>query len=351
MKTTYKLFFLLLFPYLVLANGIETGKHNKQKTISKAYKVNDDAGIDIDNQFGPVFVTTWDEDKIQIDVVIKVSGNSEDWVDKRLASIDVDINALTTLVSARTKIGNVSGKSSGTSMEIGYTIKIPKRGGVKVSNKYGDVISTDLFGPVKLNVQYGNLKLAKLNSSSNNFDLQYCGSVNIEKIKIGSIKADYSKLNIGSFENLVIKSDYTDVTAKEGNNVQYDGNYGKLKFSKVDNLEGKGDYLTVIASDVDGNISLRGNYSTIKVDNIGNPGGNVSVSGNYDTVLVKFAGDFAFDFEVKGKYTNVGLDGSLQVNTKIENNKERLYKGFHVRSGAKKIAIDGEYGNVSLKRN
>ncbi len=351
MKTTFKIFFLLIFPYLAMANEIGIGKHNKQKTISKAYKVNDDAGIDVDNQFGPVYVTTWDEDKIQIDVVIKVSGNSEDWVDKRLASIDVDINALTTLVSAKTKIGHVSGRSSGTSTEISYTVKIPKKGSTKVSNKYGDILSSDLFGPVKINGQYGNVKMGKLNSSSNSFDLQYCGSVNIEKVKVGTFKADYSKLNIGSFESLVIKSDYTDVNAKDGNNVQYDGNYGKLKFEKVDNLEGKGDYLTVLASDANGNVSLRGNYSTIKIDNMRNSGGNVSVSGNYDTVSVRFASDFAFDFEVRGKYTNVNLDNALQVNTRIDTNKERIFKGFHSRSGGKKVFIDGEYGNVTLKRN
>jgi len=350
MKTLCNIALFLLLPFFASANGLEKGKHNKQKHITKAYKVNSDAGIDIDNQFGPVFVTTWDEDKIELDIVIKVSGNNEAWVDKRLSSIDVEINALTTLVSARTKIGHISGRSgNGNSMEISYTIKIPKKGGMKVSNKYGDVISTDINGPVRLNVQYGNLKLSQLNNTSNIVNLEYSGSAHIEKIKVGSIKADYSKLFIGNFEAISVETNYTDVHASDGGNVQYRSDYGKLSFRKVNNIDGKGDYLTMVSTDVSGNLSFRGDYTTIRVDNL-KGGGNVSISGNYSTTSIGYADNYAFDFEIRGKYTNIRLDNDLELLSKVENNREKVYKGRN-KSGGRKIFIDGEYGNVSLKNN
>jgi hypothetical protein len=40
----------------------------------KAYYVNSDAGINIDNSYGNVTLSTWDEDKIELDINIKVSG-------------------------------------------------------------------------------------------------------------------------------------------------------------------------------------------------------------------------------------------------------------------------------------
>lgn len=352
MKTLCNIIFLLIAPALLLANGTDEGKIKKEKRINKAYKVNDDAGIDIDNQFGPVFVTTWDEDKIELDIVIKVSGNSEDWVDRRLGSIDVDINALTTLVTAKTRIGNVSGRSgNGSSMEINYTVKIPKKGTVKVSNKYGDVLSTDIFGAVKLNVQYGNVKLARLNSGSNVLNLQYCGSVNIEKIKNGQIKADYSKLNIGDFDALSLETDYTDIRALGGGNVEYNSDYGKLSFGKVNNLAGKGDYLDVSVSELGGNLSIFADYTTVKVNNVNASAGNIAVSGNYNTASVEYNDSYAFDFEVSGKYTNMRLDDDLEVTTRIETNKDKIFKGYHKRSGGKKVTVLGQYGNISLKSN
>lgn len=352
MKTLCNLLFLLLCPALVMAHGITEGKYNKQKRINKAYAVNADAGIDIENTFGPVFVTTWDEDKIELDILIKVSGNNEDWVNRRLETIDVDINALTTLVSATTKIGNVSGRSgNGNSMEISYTIKIPKKGGVKIANKYGDVLSSDLFGPVRLHVKYGNVKLAKLLYGNNVLDMEYCGSVNIEKMKSGTIKANYSKVNIGNFENLSVNTNYTDVTAIDGNNIRYDSNYGKLNFQKVNNLEGNGDYLTVNAGELSGNMSINASYTTIRVNNVTASAGNIQVSGGYNTVDMRYSDGYDFEFEVNGKYTNMNLDSDLQINTKQENNKDKIYKGFHKKQGGGKVSILGKYGNVTLKSN
>ena len=65
MKTLSKsLIILLLAPITLLANDIDPGKYSKQKSIKKAYIVNPDAGIDVSNYYGNVFVTTWDEIKL-----------------------------------------------------------------------------------------------------------------------------------------------------------------------------------------------------------------------------------------------------------------------------------------------
>ena len=352
MKTLFNIALLLLFPYLAMANGIEDGKHNKQKRITKAYKVNADAGIDIDNQFGPVFVTTWDEDKIELDIVIKVSGNNEEWVDRRLNSIDINIIALTNLVSARTAIGNISGRSgNGSSMEINYTIKIPRKGSVKVNNKYGDVISSDINGPLRLNAQYGNVRLSRLNSSSNTLDLQYCGSVSIEKIKVGTIKADYSKLTIGEFDALMLETDYTDVKAIGGGNLVYDSDYGKLTFSKVNNIEGRGDYLTVVADELTGNLKINADYTNIKIGNVGSSAGNIQITGDYNTSSIEYTSTYTFDFEVSGKYTNMRLDDQLEITSRVETNRDKVYKGYSRKPGGKRLLIQGPYGNVTLKIN
>ena len=93
MKKQYNiLLFLFLIPFLGFSNDDFT--YSKQRNIRKAYIVNSDAGINIDNSYGTIFVTTWEEDKIEIDVLIKVSGDSEKWVNQKLAGIDVDFIAL-----------------------------------------------------------------------------------------------------------------------------------------------------------------------------------------------------------------------------------------------------------------
>jgi hypothetical protein len=88
MQKQFKIFiFLFLLPFIGFSN--DDFSYSKQKTISKAYIVNSDAGIDIENSYGSIFVSTWNEDKIEINVQIKVSGDSEKWVNQKLDAIDV----------------------------------------------------------------------------------------------------------------------------------------------------------------------------------------------------------------------------------------------------------------------
>ena len=84
MKKQFKLILLfVLIPFLGFSNG-DDFTYSKQKNIKKAYFVNSDAGVNIDNSYGNIVVTTWDEDKIELDIVIKVSGDSEKWVNQKL---------------------------------------------------------------------------------------------------------------------------------------------------------------------------------------------------------------------------------------------------------------------------
>ncbi|WP_233566183.1 hypothetical protein [Flavobacterium sp. 81] len=128
MKKHYNLLILfILIPILGFSN--DDNYISKQKSIKKTYIVNSNAGIDITNKYGNITVSTWDEDKIDLDITIKVTGGNENWVNEKLNSIDVDITALKSLVTAVTNIGSSSFKSKGSSnsFEINYVIKIPKK--------------------------------------------------------------------------------------------------------------------------------------------------------------------------------------------------------------------------------
>jgi hypothetical protein len=66
----------------------------KKKKILKAYYVNPNATLSIDNSYGTISVTTWNEDKIELDISIKVSGDNVNWVNQHIETIAVDIVAL-----------------------------------------------------------------------------------------------------------------------------------------------------------------------------------------------------------------------------------------------------------------
>jgi len=140
MKPIYYKILCLLFlvPAISLGNGDGKlkGKYTKEKSIKKEYTVASDALLKISNDYGNLDITSWDQNKIVLEINIKVNGNDEEKVISKLEDIDVIFEATSQLVSART-IFNKEDKSwwskisdnwsgSNLKMEINYTVKVPR---------------------------------------------------------------------------------------------------------------------------------------------------------------------------------------------------------------------------------
>ncbi|QOG00839.1 hypothetical protein [Flavobacterium sp. MDT1-60] len=349
MKKHYKILILfILIPFLGFSN--DDTFISKQKNINKTYIVNSNAGIDIDNKYGSISVSTWDEDKINIDITIKVTGPNENWVNERLNSIDVDITALKSMVTAVTKLGSSSLKSKGSnnSFEINYVIKIPKNGTIKLMNKYGNITVLSLEGASDIACKYGKVTVGKLNNTNNRFQIEYCQNSTIDYIKNGTVEARYSGLKINDSGNLNLDTNYTDLVVADGQNIKYDCNYGTLKFQKLNSFSGSGNYLTISIAEISNNINVDANYSKINISTITSKANNVNINTGYTDVSLGYDANYAFDFDINTKYGNIKNDSSLDVSVTESKNSSKRISGFNKKKGQNKVTINSNYGNVTL---
>jgi hypothetical protein len=342
------LLLLLLSPFLGFSN--DDFNYTKQKVINKAYFVNSDAGINVENSYGSIYVTTWNEDKIEIDVIIKVSGDNEKWVNEKLAGIDVDFVALKSMVSAKTIFGNTNTRNNGrnNNFEINYTIKIPKNGTVKLNNKYGNIGTSDLFSTTDINCKYGKINLGKLNGNNNTVLISYCSNSTLEYFKNGVITSKYSGLKMNEVSKLDLLSDYSEIEINEGNDVKYNSKYGSVKIKKINSLDGNGNYLTINLGSVSNQLKLTTKYSNISVDAIQPKANNINIVSGYTGVDIGFQSNYAFDFDVSVKYGDFKYDSELSVNSREETNYTKRVSGFYKKKGENKISITSDYGNVKL---
>lgn len=350
MKKQYKIIiFMFLIPFLGFSSNDDL-EYTKQKNIKKAYFVNSDAGINIDNSYGNITVTTWDEDKVELDILIKVSGDSEKWVNQRINDIDVDISALKTMITAQTIITNSSFYNNGNnnSFEINYIIKIPRNGSVKISNKYGDIFSNNINGNANIDCKYGKIVLGKLNGNKNDIDIKYCPKSTIDFIKNATISVNYSGLKINETTKLDLNSHYTDVDINESQYVNYDSSYGSLKFIKVNSLIGSGNYLTLKIGELNGDLKLSTKYSTINIGLINAKTNAIDITGGYTNITIGFPTNYSFDFDISGKYLNFKHANDFEINKNEENNSTKSYNGFYNKKGINKIRVSSDYGNVNL---
>ena len=93
---------LLAFPLFVMANNHPKykGRYTKEKKITKEYPVNPDARLKIDNSYGNVNVSSWNQNTIVIEVLVKTNGNDEDEVQEKLDEINVNFSGSSSFVSA-----------------------------------------------------------------------------------------------------------------------------------------------------------------------------------------------------------------------------------------------------------
>lgn len=347
MKNLFKLIVFFVGTSVVLATN-HYGKYTKQKSLQKTVLVNSDATLSVKNKYGNLLITTWDEDKIGIEVTITVSADSEKWVEEKLNSITVDFNGSKSLYSAETQIDSNESYGRNSSMEINYTIKIPKKGNVKLDNKYGDIIMHDLNGSSDIICKYGKISLGNLKSNSNIIKIDYCPKSTIASIKNASIEAKYSGISIDSFEMLALTSSYTDITIKNGTNLNYKSNYGKIAIEKVTNLVGNGNYLTINIDEIEKNLTLSTNYSNLTLGTIAEKANDISIDAGYTNIKINHSANYSFDFDISTRYGNFKTNSELSYSTKVEKNTSKSYTGFYNKSGINQLRLSSNYGNITL---
>ncbi|OMQ09190.1 hypothetical protein [[Flexibacter] sp. ATCC 35103] len=351
MKKHYNIIFLfILIPFLGFSN--DDSYISKQKNIKKTYIVNSNAGIDIDNKYGNITVSTWDEDKIDLDITIKVSGANEDWVNEKLNSIDVNITALKAMVSAVTNIASSSLKSKGSSnsFEINYVIKIPKNGSVKLNNKYGNITTLNLESSTDIACKYGKIIIGHLNGSSNRIDIGYSQNSTIDYIKSGNIEARYSSIKINESGNLNLDANYTNVTLQDGQNIKYQGSYGTFKFQKINSLVGTGNYLTVSIAEISKDLNIDATYSKINVESLNEKPKNVNLNTGYTNISLGYNINYSFDFDINTRYGSIKNDSSLDVLVSEVKSNTKKISGYNKKKGQNKVVINSSYGNVVLTK-
>lgn len=299
-------------------------------------------------------MTTWNENRIVIEVHIKTNGNNEEKVQKKLDEIDVDFEVSNAMVAAKTIFSksrwNWNWNKSNVNIEVNYTVKLPVSNSVDLSNDYGSIYLDKLEGKANISCDYGKIDIGQLMSRGNFLKFDYTSKSSIDYVKGATIQADYSGYAIGKAENLIIKADYTSSRINEVKNIEYKCDYGSISVEQLNNLQGNGSYVKTELGIVNGNVDINSDFSSIRITELTENAGNVSIRSEYAGIKIGYASGYQFDFEIKLDYASLRSEG-LEFSTKCSQNNKKYYKGFYgSKNSGNLINIDSEYGGVSLKQ-
>ena len=360
MKTIcYNLFLaLLMVPILGFAGNEWTGRHTKQKKITKSYNVSADALLKIDNSYGNIDITTWNENRIEIEVIIKTNGNDEEKVVQRLREIDVDFSGSSSRVSAVTRFeernsswwSNIFGGSSNVNMEINYRVKAPVTNNVELENDYGSIALDKLEGNANISCDYGRLLIGELLGSRNLLVFDYTRNSQIDFIKRGKIVADYSQFTVGEAGTLEVVADYTDSNIKKVENLNFAADYGSISVDKVRNIVGEGGYLGTKLGAVYGSVELNLDYGSATIGKLMKSARKVDISSDYTGIRIGYQEASPFRFNIRTSYGSVrGIDGSeFELNKRHQDSGDDYLEGFYKENSGGVITIDSSYANITF---
>lgn len=349
---------LFLLPAIVLGNTTNPlkGKHEKEKTIKKEYTVNSNALLKIDNSYGNLDILTYNGNKIIIEVNIKVSGNDQDKVLKKLDGINVNFNSSSSLVEAKTTFNNKRswwdwGKNN-VNMQVNYTVKLPITNSVDLSNDYGSINLDKLEGKAVISCDYGKITTKELMAENNMIAFDYTSNCYFEFINTGKINADYSGFTVGKTKKIDIKADYTKSIVEIAEDVMFKCDYGSLSVNKGNNITGNGDYLTMRLGDIYKNVTIEADYGSLKIDKMMANAGNINIKSDYLGITIGYSPDYHFNFDINTEYGSIRNADDFEFTKKHEDSSEKHYAGYNGSSSASSlIKINSDYGSITFKKN
>lgn len=351
---------LLISPTALTAGGGKfKGKHTKEKTIKKEFNVDASALLKVKNKYGNLTLNSWDQDRVEIVVHIKTNGNNEEKVQKRLNEIDVEFDASNSMVSAKTLFGKDGnnwnwnwGKKNNVNVQVNYTIKLPVKNSVHLSNDYGAIMLDRIDGHAKISCDYGRLDIGELRGRNNELNFDYTSKSTMGYINSARIKADYSGYTIEKAGDLDINADYTNSTIGEMGNLVYSTDYGNLEIGKAENVQGNGDYIKVKLGTVHGNVDINADYGNIHIDRMAEDAGNINIRTDYTGIKIGYDPNYSFSFEISTEYAGVSGKDDFEVNISKERSNERYYKGYYNSdSSGNMVNITSDYGGITFYKN
>jgi hypothetical protein len=349
----------LLLPALSFCHGDFKGRYTKEKKVSKSYNVSATDLLSIDNSYGNIDISTWNQNKVMIQVTIKTNGDDEEKVQRKLDEINIEFNQHSSGVSAKTHFNkedkswwdSLFGSSNNVNMEINYVIKAPEKHSVDIENDYGEIYIDRLLGNSKISCDYGKIDIGELRGNTNVLNFDYTRNSHIGYVKNAEINADYSGFEIEEAEKLYVNADYTDSKIKKVADLDFNADYGSITIEKAKRIIGNGDYLSTKIGRVFESLDLNLDYGSATIEKILKSTKKVEINTDYAGVKIGYDPEFAFNFTIKTSYGSAkGLD-VFQVSKRHEKNTSKLYEGYHLNENSgNTIYINTNYGNISFNQ-
>lgn len=254
---------ILLIP--ALACLAQTG--TKTKSIKKEFVVGQDVKLNVETSFGKVHCNVWNKNLMTIDVLVTADARSDKEAQNLIDQITPLITGNSSLVEITTKIGNTGSNGKSKSFSIDYTISMPRSTTLSVENRFGDLYIDESTGPVKVNIEYGNLTINQLSNPASDITLKFSNGT-IRASGDVRLNLQYSTFKSTSASDINSQTKFSTIDLGDLTSIIIDSEYDTYSFGKIKSINGSGKFSTIKIDELEQKLDLSTEYGGLDVKTV-----------------------------------------------------------------------------------
>lgn len=340
-----------------------------EKKVLKEFPITADGELEVSNKYGLVSIETWTENKVKIEVTIKVEAKNQDKANDVFERVNIGFSNTSSLVRAETSVESSKYWKSlwdggSTKFEVNYQIYIPATVDIDIDNKYGDILVASIEGDAELTLKYGNLRVDQIGGELN-LDFGY-GKGTVNGCASMDLDMKYSGLTCGSIGDLNAVTKYSSIKADAAGVIQasssYDqykigtatslnnvGKYDDFEFQSIESVIMNTKYSNLDVSTLSDAADLEFKNGSIKLRNVKSGFSSIEITSDYTGVTIGVENGAQFAIEASTKYGSV-KSSDLDIYHDVRNGSQTEVKGYRgSRDAASKIMAKMNYGSLKIQ--
>ena len=353
---------LLWLALVLVVSTSVTAQEKVSKKISKTYDLSNAGQLHLENKYGDININGWDKDEVSVDITITVNHRKKENAEDLLDRVSPVIQDSDDYVSVKYKIEE---KNSGwfarfidetnpfdfdkSNLQIDYTINMPMKAELKVTNTFGDVLIEDWSGKLKAQVEHGDIWISE-NLSKADITMRH-GKLRAKDISYGSIDIRNGDLNIENSKNLRINSSGSDIELNVINSLELYSNKDEINIEKVSTIYGTLKFTTVELNAIKTSVDLNMKIADFRVSGILDPNADIIIEQISSEISLNVT-DFSHRFDATLEQGVVRLPKSyVDIDSKMldKSKKLREIKASYGKELTGNISVTGKKGVVLLK--
>lgn len=340
----------------------------QEKRVDKTFNVNSSTRLSIDNRFGKVHINTWDQNKIEVKVLVQAEGSTAQ-AQNILDRITIDIDESPSEISLETEIENSRKKWNNDRFKIDYTIKMPKSNPLHINHRHGDIYLDNYSGPLDLDLAHGQIVAEEL-TGKGRISLRHGSGGRISAIGSGSLEIQhYQRLRVGSLGSMDVEIAHATMEVERAGDLDLEVRHstlemgsagaldlslqhGKLEAGSIRSLRTEMQHSSISLEKVQQLLDVDANHSEVDVDRMLKGFSAVTFEGNHSYLGLELETGSSANFRAdlthgKLHYTKSDIDMNF-INT--EDNRAE-YRGKIGSNPTGEIRIEGNFTDCSVSFN